>query len=223
MDAIHTGRVHMRPRWHFILYTSFALVGTAIVFLTILYVASLGVFFMRESGAFFAPSFGARGWFALLRGLPWMLISLILVFLVLLQILVRRFSFVYKKPLIVSLGGIVLLVVLGGFAISQTSFHRHLFFNARHGHLPPPFNMFYGSAVRPPRGGEMYHGRIVAITPGGFIVADVEGESTSTVVLTPQTRLPYGADFSTGDYVVVVGDSIATDTLQAFGVREIGE
>ena len=223
MNVIHKGQVHMRPRWHFILYSAFAVVGTVIVFLTVLYAASLAVFFLRESGAFFAPSFGPRGWFVLLRNLPWLLIILILVFIALLQILVSRYSFVYRKPLVVSLIGIVALIFVGGFAIAQTSFHHRLFQGARHGHLPSPMGMLYGSGLRPHRDGEMYHGRITRMIPNGFVLADIEGEGTSTIVITPQTRLPYGADFSADDLVVVIGDEVATGTVQAFGVREIGE
>ena len=223
MDAIRNGEVHMRPRWHFILFSAFAVVGTILVFLTLIYVVSLAVFFTRESGAFFAPSFGARGWLALLRGLPWLLISLVLVFIVLLEVLVSRFRFVYRKPLVVSIGAIVTLIFLGGFAISETNFHRQMFFDARHGQLPPPMGMFYGDGLRPSRAGGMYHGTIYATTSGGFILTDIEGEGTSTIIVTPRTRLPYGADFSRGDFVVVIGDAIGTDTIQAFGAREIGE
>src|SRR4051812_39374071 len=86
MDAIRAGRVRMRPRWHFILFSAFAIIGTLLVFLTLLYIASLAVFFTRESGAYFAPSFGSRGWMVLLHSLPWMLIVLVAVFVVILQL-----------------------------------------------------------------------------------------------------------------------------------------
>jgi hypothetical protein len=223
MDAIHKGRVHMRPRWHFILHSAFGIVGSLLVFLTLLYVASLAVFFTRESGAFFAPSFGLRGWFVLLHGLPWLLIFLLVIFVILLELLVRRYAFVYRKPMLASIVGIVVLIAVGGLLIAQTPFHRQLFLSARHEGLPPPIGMLYGHAMRPPRGGEVYHGTITSMTSSGFVLSDIEGEGTTTIVITPQTRLPYGADFVLGDMVVVVGDETATNTVQAFGISEIGE
>ncbi len=223
MDAIQKGRIAMRPRWHFVLFSAFGVVGALLVFLTLLYTVSLGVFFLRESGALFAPSFGMRGWFVLLRELPWVLIALMLLFIALLRALVHRYRFVYGKPLIVSLVSILAIVVLGGFAIAQTSLHPRLFLDARRGHLPPPVNMLYGPRFRPPRGGEVFHGRIVRMFDGGFVVVSIEGDSTSTVFITPHTRLPYGGDFSSGDTVVVVGDPTATGTIRAFGIREVAE
>ena len=223
MNAIRKGGVHMRPRWHFVALSAFAIVGIVLVALTLLYVASLAVFFMRDSGAWFVPAFGAAGWFELLRSLPWLLILLLAVFVVLLQILVQRYSFVYQKPLIASVLGVVLLVAAGGFLSGRTPLHRELFRHARHHELPFPLGLWYQAPFRAPRTGDVYHGSIVATSSSGFTIVDVDDEGTSTVIITPQTRLPYGADFSDGDFVVVFGDTIATDTVKAFGIREISE
>jgi len=222
MDVIQKRGIQMRPRWHFVAFSVFAIVGIFLVVLTLLYVASLAVFFMRESGVWFVPAFGVRGWYALLRSLPWLLILLIVVFVILLEVLVQRYSFVYKKPLVASVLGVALLVACGGFFIGRTSLHRELFRHARHNELPFPFGLWYQAPFRIPRSGEVHHGTIVATSSNGFVITDIDDEEgTSTVIITPQTRLPYGADFSDGDSVVVFGDRIATDTVRAFGVREI--
>lgn len=221
MDAIRKGEVQMRPRWHFIAHTAFAAVGSMLVFLSILYAASLAVFFMRRSGALFAPAFGLRGWFALVHELPWLIILLVLLFIVILEILVSRFRFVYKKPLVFSLGGIVALAFLGSFAIAQTPLHRGLLMRARHGDLPPPMDSVYGR-LPPPRG-EIYHGTITELTERGFIVTDIGSGATTSIVLTPRTRLPRGSDFSEGDTVVVIGDRAPAGEVIAFGAMEADE
>jgi hypothetical protein len=223
MAAIQAGRVRMRPRWQFILYSAFGIVGTLLVFFTLIYVASLALFFLRDSGAIFAPSFGVRGWFALLHSLPWLLITLIIMFTLLLEILVRKYSFVYRKPLIVSVLAITALIALCGFAIAQTPFHHNMLMQSRHGGGMPFLGMFYGPQIRPPHEGDVYHGEIVGVFNGGFVLSDIDGEGTTTVYVSPRTRLPYGADFAPGDYVVVVGDGSASGTVQAFGIREIEE
>ncbi len=221
MEKIKKGDITMRPRWHFVVLSAFALVGVALVVATLLYVASLALFFMRDSGVWFTPALGARGWFDLLHSLPWLLILLVVLFVVLLEFLVRRYAFVYQRPLVVSILGVILVVAVGGFFIAP--FHRGLFLSARHNTLPSPLGMWYGRMFRAPRPNDVYHGTVVAASSSGLIVSDIDGEGTSTIIITRETRLPYGADFSPGDYVVVVGDQVGTDTMRAWGIREIEE
>jgi len=222
MKAIRAGQVHMRPRWHFLLLSALSITGAFIVFLTLLYVTSLGLFFLRDSGAWYAPSFGVRGWFSLLHSLPWLLILFVAIFIVILELLVRRYTLVYKKPLVISVIAILAIVFLGGLAIAQTPFHRTLMLTARAGGLPLGLTQMYGHPLRMPPASDMYHGEIISLMPNGFLLSD-EDNGTTTVLLTPDTRLPYGEDFTVGERVVVVGDAAATGTIRAFGVREIDE
>lgn len=222
MDAIRKGKVHMKPRWQFVLLSIFAVTGALLVFLTLVYIASLGVFFLRDSGALFAPSFGGMGWWVLLHSLPWLLIILLIIFVVVLEWLVRQYAFVYKKPLIVSLIGIVAVIFVGGFLISQTPFHRTLMLSARRGLLPPALMFIYRGPLEAPPPGDVYRGEILSTGHNGFLMMDEGGAGTTSVILTPQTRLPYGEDFSPGERVLVVGD-MASGSVEAFGVREIDE
>ena len=222
MDAIRKGRARMRPRWHFLLLSVLLITGVFIVFLALLYAASLALFFLRDTGAIFAPSFGIRGWFSLLRSLPWLLILLILVFTAVLEVLVRRYAFVYKKPLLASVVGILAFIVLGGFALAQTPLHRRLDLSARRGELPSPLGIVYRGALRRPPPDDVYRGKVITSVRGGFLMHDENGSGTTTVHIVPHTRLPYGEEFAPGDTVVVQGDETATGTVDAFGVSSIG-
>jgi len=219
MLMIEKRGVMMRPRWHFILLSALAAAGALILIVALLYVISLAFFFLREGGMLYTPAFGGRGWFELLRSAPLLLIVLVAIFALILEILVRRYSFAYRAPLTMSLGGILLLVFVGGFVLAQTSFHRSMEFAAHRGHLPPPVGFLYGQTFRPPRPDDMHRGVIITQSTGGFVMVDADGDGTSTVELTPQTRLPYGEDFAPGDMVIVIGDPVGTDTIRAFGVR----
>ena len=223
LDAIKKGKIEMRPRWHFVLLSTLAALGMFIVLLTLLYIVSLSVFLLRDSGAWFAPSFGGRGWFSFLHSVPWLLILFIIVFVGILEILARRYRFVYRKPLLLSVAGILVLILAGGFAIAQTPFHRQMEFYAEHHMLPPPLSMIYGAPFRMPPPPDVYHGTILTVTLDGFVIDDLNGAGTTTVIITGKTRLPDGEDFSVGSEVVVVGDTVATGTIQAFGVREVDE
>lgn len=220
MERIKRGGVHMRPRWQFVLTSVLALLGAVITLLVLLYMASLGVFLLRDSGVWFAPAFGPRGWWALLHALPVFVILFVVAFVLLLQYLVHRYELIYKRPLLASLGAIILVVLIGGFLLSQTPLHRQIAFFARGGGAPPPLNMLYS---RPPREPGFYRGVIVATTTNGFTMVDPEGEGTTTVTTDRHTQLPDGEDFQIGTEVLVAGDQTPSGIVHAFGVRQIGE
>lgn len=221
MDLIQKQKVAMRPRWHFLLLSTLATAGVLILVVALLYIVSLTLFFMRESGGWYAPIFGSRGWFVLLHSAPILLLVLIALFAVLLEILVRKYSFAYRTPLTMSLGGILVLVFAGGFMIAQTSLHRRLEFAARLGQLPPPMGMWYGGMMRPPKPGDMHRGIVIIESSGQFVLVEKDGAGTSTIMVTPKTRFPYGEDFSTGDTILVIGDNETAGTIRAFGIRKI--
>ena len=96
-------------------------------------------------------------------------------------------------------------------------------FNAMHHQLPGALALAYGMPFKMPPPPDVYHGIILATTTSGFVIDDENGAGTTTVILSPKTRLPDGIDFTVGSAVVVEGDTVATGTIQAFGVREIDE
>ena len=67
----------------------------------------------------------------------------------------------------------------------------------------------------------MYDGTITAVTPQGFDTKDSDGDRVVHIVISKRTMLPDGADFSIGEHIMAIGTMIATDTMQAFGVRDI--
>ena len=221
MDAIRSGRVHMRPRWKFILSGTLAALGIIILVLTLLFIASFAIFTLRQSGALFVPVFGMQGLFAFFAALPLILIVLLFLFLIILEILVRRYRVGYRTPLLVSVLAVLVIVVVGGWAIEGTRIHEELMQQARlPGGLPPPLSMLYRpGAERVPN---IYRGEIISMIPGGFLLADENGAGTTTVILDPSTRLPLGSNFDPGDEVVVFGQE-ASGTVHAFGVREISD
>lgn len=223
MRTIQHRGVAMRPRWHFLLISALVTAGVLILVIALLYIASLALFFVRESGGWYAPAFGGRGWFVLLHSAPVLLLVLIALFAVVLEILVRKYSFAYRAPLMISLGGILCLVFIGGFVLAQTSLHRRLEFEARHGHLPPPMEMWYQKPFRGPPPGDMFRGIVVMRDGDKFLFVSSEGAGTSTVQITPKTRLPFGEDFGPGDMVIIIGDPNGTNTIRAFGVRRVDD
>lgn len=220
MEKIRSGRVHMRPRWKFVLSGALAALGGIILLLTLLYIASFAFFELRQSGALFVPVFGMRGVFAFFAALPVVLIVLLLLFLVILEVLVRRYRVGYRTPLLVSVLAVLAIVLAGGWALDQTRIHDDLMRQASlPGGLPAPLSMLYRPDSDHVQG--IYHGTIVSMIPGGFLLSDDNGAGTTTILIDPSTRLPLGDQFTVGDQVVVFGDA-ASGTVHAFGIREVG-
>lgn len=134
--AIASGQIKMRPRWHFAAQAALLAVGVILFALALLYVASFVVFIMHQTGLWRAPGFGWVGLRAFLFSLPWLLLAAALIFLVILEVLVKRYAFAYGRPLFYSVIGIVLLVIVGGFLVERTSLHRGLLRQAKENRLP---------------------------------------------------------------------------------------
>lgn len=219
LETIEAGKVTMKPRWHFVLRTVVLALGAVILFLALLYLVSFIFFIDRFTGLSFAPGYGTHEWYEFFTSLPWLLILLAAIFVILLELLVRRYSAAYRNPLIYSLLGIVLLVIGGGVLISQTPLHIRLFHQARRNQLPVagPFYMQFVMQRFP----TIHRGIITSVATSGFVIEDFGGE-TSTVIVTPQTRLPYGDGFMPGDTVLVIGPFDATTSvIDAVGVQKL--
>ena len=220
MEKIRAGRVKMRPRWKFLLSSVLLGLGGVILLLTLLYITSFAIFTLRQSGVLFVPIFGMRGVFAFFAAIPLLLMLLILAFVIVLEILVRRYSFGYRRPLLVSVLAILIIVFLGGYALERTRIQYELFRQAHGpGGLPAPIGGMYRTPMHVQG---VYRGTIVQFIPGGFTLIDENGAGTTTVLIDSNTRLPLGDGFSAGEEVVVFGDG-ASGTVRAFGIRPVQE
>lgn len=216
--AIKQGQVTMRPKWYFILRAILALVGGILIALVLLFLISMIIFTLRQTGAGFAPAFGARGWMIFLRSLPWLLITLSLVFVFILELLARRYSFAYQRPLLYSALAIVILMVGGGFIIAGTSLHRQVARYAQDNHLPIGEGFYRG--LRQQQFKNIYPGVIVATTTDGLMLYSRRGDML-TIIVTPETRIADESGLMTDQPVVVFGERITSGTIRAFGIRLI--
>ncbi len=216
LSAIKSGQVAMRPRWHFVLKAVLAIAGGIILMLALLSLVSFMIFISRETGAWFVPIFGFRGLHVFLFSLPWLLLFFLIVFILALEMLVRRYEFAYRKPLLYSAFGIVGFVFIGGFVVAQTSFHRRMFLYAEQRRLPIAGPLYRRFGEAPPA--NVYRGKVTERMPDQFRMKS--HREMFQVLITPETRLPYGTDFGDGDVVVVFGDRDG-NVIKAFGIRKL--
>lgn len=217
LQAIETGKVKMKPKWEFILQTILMIFGAIILTFALLYFFSLTIFILRQSGIWFVPSFGYKGIMPFFSSLPWLLIILILVAIVVLEILVKHFSFVYRKPVLYSLAGIVLLVIFGSFSVANSQFHRGMFELAEQNRLPFAGGLYQDYGLQ--RLENVAEGVIREASDLEYLIENRKGESIK-VILDDDTDINTIGDLEVGDIVVVIGRR-SDGSINARGIQEI--
>ena len=213
LEAIKKGKVHMRPRWHFVLRAWLFAVGCLLVFLTALYLTSLVIFALQQTGNWFAPDFGSRGWRHLFFVFPWVLTVLALACILVLELLVRYYTFAYRRPILLSLVLVLVIALGGGHVVARTSFHQRISsFSVRH---RVPFAADYYRHFGMPRMRPIHLGMA-----SGTLTLVEPNEEEFVVSYGLETRRRPGMVLTLGDTVVVFGDQ-ASGTVRAFEIREV--
>ncbi len=215
LKAIEDGKVQMRPRWQFVLVSVLMGIGLVLLFLTSLFVVSLIVFSIHQNGAIYVPGFGIHGVNLFLSSVPWLLVLVALLFIVLLQVLVKRYSFGYGKPLLFTALAIIAVAVVGGIAVERTPLHLTLFERAENEHLPIGGSIYKHYCCHGIE--EVTIGKIVAIGDKTYQIETQEREII-LVLLSDQTDIPANQTFKIGDVIVVVGD-MEKHAIDAEGIR----
>jgi hypothetical protein len=217
--AITSGEVRMRSRWYFVLQSILLAGVIAVLLLLTLFVVSFMVYSLQQSGAWFGVHLGVSGWYVFFASVPWSLLFVSLALIVILATLLDRYSFVYHRPLLYALLGILVVVGLGGSLLAGTSFHTKVLRYAATNGTPVVANFyrFYGNQAS----SEIHRGIVAAISRDGFIMRDAEGQS-SDVVVGPEGGSG-GSLFHVGDAVVVFGVRAANGSIKPFGVENLGQ
>jgi hypothetical protein len=224
IGQIAKGKAHMRPRWHFVLKAALAILGMVFLFFAALYLVSFIFFTLRATGSIFAPAFGFRGVVLLMSSLPWLLIGIALLFIVILEVLVRHYAFAYRKPLLYSLVGILVVVAIGTVIVSRSGIHEQIFEIAKADHLPFGGGFYRAYGLQEPR--DVHVGKIVSVIdqdenglPLQLQIMSLQGR-TATVTLPSDVDIPFDESFHIGDRILIMGE-FEQGEISAIGIRPI--
>ncbi|MEA3452936.1 MAG: hypothetical protein U9Q96_01190 [Patescibacteria group bacterium] len=219
LEKIKQGQVKMRPKIYFILKTLLVVLGIIISTLFALYLISFIVFALRASGAWYLSGFGFEGMKASIVLIPWVLILVALILIIVLEILVKRFSFSYRQPIFYTLLGIIIFVFLGSFAIGKTGFHTNLFQRARDGRLPVAESFYRGFGMGKFK--NVHRGTVSELKENGFTIKTRRGDIL-IVIITEETRFLFEGDVEIDDMVIIMGE-VNDNTVVAIGVRRVND
>lgn len=219
LTHIKKGDVAMRPRWHFLLQTALAVMGACFLVFGLLYAASFAIFLVRTSGAIHVPEFGPLGWFEFFFLLPWVFILGAVVFLIILESLLRRYAFAYRQPILYSFAALLALAVIGSIVLDRMELHAGIrTYSQMHGLTP--VEVFY-------HGMEGAHpccvviGQVIENGEASVMIQRKDG-SVAQVFFDDQTRFPGGRTFATSNMVVLFGDG-DDSVVRARGMRVMAQ
>lgn len=218
-EKIENGDIKMKSRRYFIIKFMLMVVGVVLALLSALFLLSFSFFILHVTGALFLPQFGMSGLLRLTGSLPWMILIFAFLFIFLAEVLCTSFSIVYKRPVMYSFAGLLLLVSVGSLIIYGTSFHHKIWKGALRENIPilSPVYKAYGKVV--PRNGVA--GRVTNIDKDGFVLQTGD-DINYKVLITSHTKLiPPKEIHENDDVYCFCNEEDRENTMQAVGIRFI--
>lgn len=117
IESIKSGKIHMKPRWYFVLKFILNFLIFGIVFFATIYFLSFIGLVVHEKELFNLFDLSPKGLRMFLSSIPWIVVMFSVILFMVLYVLVKDYSFVYKKPLAYSFFGLVIFVLLIGFVV----------------------------------------------------------------------------------------------------------
>jgi magnesium-transporting ATPase (P-type) len=115
-DSIKSGKIIMKPKWHFVLKTILRVLSVVILFFVIIYLLNF-IGLVTHEKDFNILDLSPRGMYAFMMAIPWVIVLLSMFLLSVFYILVKKYSFVYRKPLVYSLFVIIVFMLFIGFIV----------------------------------------------------------------------------------------------------------
>ena len=218
LDLIKEGRVKMKPKAYFIMKTSLLCLAVAALGLFIFYLVSFIIFALKASGAVFLPSLGLAGLAELLLSLPWLLIFAAVFLLVVLEILVKHFSFVYRRPVLYSLAALLCFVAFGSFVVAKSGLHDNLFLRAQNNNLPLVGVIYHNLDVS--KHHRWCQAMVLCFPADGWVLVQEASGRQIRIVTTTQTFFPFGQQIERGDILIILGDK-NEDVVRVNAVRKV--
>ena len=207
ISKIKRGEVKMRPKSYFISKTVLIFLFTALFSLFALYLGSFIVFILQENAILAFSYMGMEGFKLAFLSFPWYLMLLVLSIVIFIEVIVKRFSLVYRRPFIYSILAIFLLVVAGSAMVSTTSVHRSFFDLAEQERLPVMGGMYrhFGDLDIE----HVHMGEILEIK-NGHITMELEDGDMVHLNITKDTKghRRVSEELKEGEYIVVIGERV---------------
>ncbi len=218
VSKIKQGELKMKPKAYFAAKTTLFVGLLALAFLLALYFGSLIIFVLRINDIFLFHGMGPQAIRSILLSFPWYLVLLLLALIILAEVIAKKFRFIYRKPLIVSLLIILILVFLTSFLVDKSSLHHSFFKLAKQERLPLAGRMYRDLGNLEME--NVYFGRILGKRDNLWIMELDSGEEVS-LKITERTRgRRIFSEIEKSNKVIVIGE-LEDDLIDTHSFKRI--
>lgn len=126
LQFVEKNKISMIPRWKFILYSLLGIALTVFTFVVLTFFGSMIIFVLAKHGFLYLPLFGLGGIMHGIRAVPFVLFILTVILIVIVEILVRKYAFSFRKPVITTLLTLTLSAIVFSSLLTLTPMHLQL-------------------------------------------------------------------------------------------------
>lgn len=203
MERISQKHVPQTSRAHFIVRKAATVIGLAFCLATLVFGMSLVLFSLRLTGGWFALKAEGVRFLPSLGLLPLLLVVGLVLVGACAELLLRRFNFGYRRPLLYTGLLIALFTFAVGYGVTKTPLHR-----AVYSHLQSPGSKGPLAGLYPAQSPDMGRPFVVGIahdiTSEGFWLR-TRGLDELRVLVAEETELPRERGITENDFVLVLG------------------
>lgn len=201
LEKIKKGDIKKIPKFIFDLKKMLWALLAVVIFLAVLFIGSFIIFVLQFSGLANLPNFGIFGFQILMGNFPWILLFLFFVLVLILEILVRRYAFSYKRPLIFSFLIIVAIVSSASFLAWKASLQERIYANFKDDTV---LQYFYNKYLNPPP--EIFHPGTVLSIAENKLILETGNKSQLNIEITNSTKMPKDFRIFPGARIIVIGE-----------------
>jgi len=204
ISRIEKGELKMRPKAYFVAKTILIAGLLTLAFLLALYFSSLIIFVLRMNDILLFHGMGFQAIRSIVVSFPWYLVLLVIGLVVLVEAVAKRFNFIYRKPLIISLLIILILVFLSSLLIEKSSLHHSFFKLAEQERLPLAGRIYRDLGNLEIE--NVYFGKILEKKDNLWIMELDSGEEISLKITEKTRGRRVFSEIKEGDKVIVIGE-----------------
>jgi hypothetical protein len=210
--------IKMKPKLYFIIKSLLFIGSIFLLSLFVLYLGSLIVFVLKVNNIFYFHGMGFHAIRSVILSFPWYLVFLAVALIISIEIISKRFSFIYRKPLIYSLITIIILTSIGSFLIEKSSVHQYFFNLAKHEKLPVAGKMYRNLGNIDIE--NTYFGKALKKEGGNWIIELDSGEKVFLIINEQSIGRRIYLEIKEGSEVMVIGE-MKNGLIDVFAFRRI--
>jgi len=223
LEKIRNGEVRMHSRAYFAGKVALLALLAILVVATSAFLASFIYFDFSVTHRMSLLNFGGRGIEAFFAVFPWTILAIDIVLVALFALLLRRWSFAYRRPIAYLLLGVLAAVAGVGALLSRTPIHVVMLDQEMHGGVPV-VGMIYDRVQRSSPEHGVFRAVVTLVGTSTFSVEHLDGDDDwddgNCIVIT-EGEDPIEKTLRPGDLVIVAGD-YTEGQIRAYGVEKIG-